>query len=65
MVLVFRIDMQAYTHNGLVMLGGVVLHGTETYSETGHSFHCTGQPMTAFVTESQYMRLSNHPLNWD
>jgi hypothetical protein len=57
-VLVFRIDMQNYTHDGLVMIGGVVLHGTETY-ETGHSQDCTGQPMTAFVTESQYMRLSN------
>jgi hypothetical protein len=50
--------MQNYTHDGLVMIGGVVLHGTETY-ETGHSQDCTGQPMTAFVTESQYMRLSN------
>lgn len=61
-VLVFRIDMQAYTHDGLVMLGGVVLHGTETYPETGHSCDCRGQPMSAFVTESQYMRLSNGPL---
>lgn len=61
-ILTFRIDVQDYTHDGLVMLGGVVLHGTESYSETGHSRDCAGMPVSAFVTESQYMRLSNGPL---
>ncbi|BBD02264.1 MULTISPECIES: hypothetical protein [Sphingobium] len=60
-VLVFRIDIQDYTHDGLVIVGGPVITGSETY-ETGHVEDCTGKPLTAFVTESQYMRLSNGPL---
>jgi hypothetical protein len=57
-ILTFRIDMQDYTHDGLVRLGGIILHGTETF-ETEHVEDCTGEFLTVFVTESEYMRLSN------
>ena len=60
-ILTFRIDLQDYTHDGLVIIGGTIIHGVETY-ETGHVKDCVGEQMTIFVTESQYMRLSNAPL---
>lgn len=49
-VLTFRIDMQSYAHDGLVMLNGVCLHGSETY-ETGYTKDCRGELISAFVTE--------------
>lgn len=60
-ILTFRIDVQDLTHDGHVMLGGIVLNGTETF-ETGHIEDCTGEFLSVFVTESEYMRLSNGPL---
>jgi hypothetical protein len=60
-ILTFRIDLQDLTHDGLVMLGGIILHGTETF-ETGYVEDCAGEFLTVFVTESEYMRLSNAPL---
>jgi hypothetical protein len=60
-VLTFRIDIQDYSHDGVVMIGGPVIHGTESY-ETGDVQDCTGKPLTAFVTQSEYRRLSNAPL---
>ncbi|MHA6719691.1 hypothetical protein ACX40Y_09585 [Sphingomonas sp. RS6] len=60
-VLTVRIDRQAFTHDGLVMLSGVCVEGSETY-ETGYIKDCRGEQISVFVTESQYMRLSNAPL---
>jgi hypothetical protein len=60
-VLTFRIDTQSFTHDGLVMMGGIVLHGAEV-AETGHVTDVTGQYISVFITESQYMRLTNAPL---
>lgn len=60
-ILTFRIDTQRYAHDGLVMLSGMCIHGTETY-ETGHSKNIRGEMVSVWVTESQYMRLSNSPL---
>lgn len=57
-VLTFRIDLQDYTHDGLVMLGGIILEGTEMF-ETGYVEDCIGEFLTVFVTESEYMRLCN------
>ena len=61
-ILTFRIDTQAYTHDGLVRLGGIILHGTETF-ETGYVEDCTGEFLSVYVTESEYMRLSNARLD--
>ena len=60
-VLTFRIDVQDYTHDGLVIAGGTILHGMETYP-TGVTEGRTGEFLSVFVTESEYMRLSNAPL---
>jgi hypothetical protein len=60
-VITFRIDTQSYTHDGHVMLTGMGLAGSETY-ETGFVRECRGELISAFVTESQYMRLTNAPL---
>ena len=60
-VLTFRIDIQDYTHDGMVIVGGTVLHGIETYP-TGVIRDQTGEFLSVFVTESEYMRLSNAPL---
>lgn len=60
-VLTFRIDIQNYTHDGLVMVGGSIVHGTETYP-TGVVQDLKGEYLSVFVTESEYMRLSNAPL---
>ncbi len=35
-ILTFRIDLQQHTHDGLVMVGGICIDGSETY-ETGHT----------------------------
>lgn len=61
-VLTFRIDMQSYTHDGLVLLHGMGIRGSETF-ETGYVKECRGELISAFVTESQYMRLTNAPLD--
>lgn len=61
-VLTFRIDTQCYTHDGLVMLSGMGIHGTEVF-ETGYRKDCRGELLSVWVTESQYMRLSNSPLD--
>lgn len=61
-VLTIRIDCQRYTHDGLVMLHGICLEGSEIY-ETGYTKDCRGELIGAFVTESQYMRLTNAPLD--
>lgn len=61
-VLTFRIDVQNYTHDGLVIVGGIVVGGTETYP-TGATRDLTGEYLSVFVTESEYMRLSNAPLD--
>ena len=61
-VLTFRIDTQSYTHDGLAMIGGMVIHGTETYP-TGVVEDRAGEYISVFVTESEYMRLSNAPLS--
>ena len=61
-ILTFRIDLQDYTHDGLVMLGGIILDGTERF-ETGYVEDCTGEFLTVFVTESEYMRLTNARLD--
>lgn len=60
-VVTFRIDVQDYTHDGHVIVGGTVLHGIETYP-TGMEKDLRGQQFSVFVTESEYMRLSNAPL---
>lgn len=60
-VLTFRIDVQDYTHDGHVIVGGTILEGTETYP-TGLKKNLKGEQFSAFVTESEYMRLSNAPL---
>ena len=60
-ILTLRIDIQQYTHDGLVMIGGTVVRGTETYP-TGVTQDQAGTHLSVFVTESQYMRLSNAPL---
>ena len=54
----FRIDVQDWTHDGLVLIGGIILRGSETF-ETGIVRDCAGQQVSMIVTESQYMRLSN------
>jgi hypothetical protein len=61
-ILTFRIDMQRHSHDGFVMLSGTVLHGSETY-ETGLTQDQTGELISVWVTESQYMRLNNGALN--
>ena len=61
-VITFRIDRQDWTHDGHVILTGECVEGTETY-ETGVTADCRGKPVSIFVTESQYMRLSNAPLD--
>jgi hypothetical protein len=61
-VLTFRIDTQEYTHDGMVMLTGICVEGCETYAETGGTKDCRGQLLSIFVTESEYMRLTNAPL---
>jgi len=60
-VLTFRIDTQCYTHDGLVMLSGMCIHGEEVF-ETGYRKSGRGELLSVWVTESQYMRLSNGPL---
>lgn len=60
-VLTFRIDIQDYTHDGHVIVGGTILHGTETYP-SGMVRDQSGEFLSVFVTESEYMRLSNAPL---
>ena len=57
-ILTFRIDLQQHTHDGLVMVGGICIDGSETY-ETGHTRDRRGDFLTDFVTESEYMRLTN------
>ncbi|MBR2172188.1 hypothetical protein [Sphingopyxis sp.] len=54
--------MQSYTHDGLVLLHGMGIRGSETF-ETGYVKECRGELISAFVTESQYMRLTNAPLD--
>ena len=61
-VLTFRIDIQDRTHDGLVIVGGTITHGAETYP-TGIAADRTGEQLCIIVTESQYMRLSNAPLD--
>ncbi|CAN5472544.1 hypothetical protein BH10PSE14_BH10PSE14_27610 [soil metagenome] len=58
-ILTFRIDTQEHTHDGLVMLTGICVDGAETYPETGRTKDCRGQLLSVFVTESEYMRLTN------
>lgn len=58
-VLTFRIDTQGYTHDGMVMLTGSCVEGYEAYAETGRTKDCRGQLLSVFVTESEYMRLTN------
>jgi len=60
-VLTFRIDVQDHTHDGHVLIGGTILHGTESYP-TGHVADSAGRQLSVIVTESEYMRLSNDPL---
>jgi hypothetical protein len=60
-VLTFRIDIQEYSEDGLVHLGGIVIRGEERF-ETGHIEDRAGKLITVTVTESQYMRLSNGAL---
>lgn len=60
-VLTFRIDVQDYTHDGHVLIGGTIIHGTEVYP-TGHVADSAGRQLSTIVTESEYMRLSNDPL---
>ncbi|TPG48060.1 hypothetical protein [Sphingomonas glacialis] len=57
----FNIEWQEYTLDGFVMLGGFILEGVETY-ETGHVQDMTGKMLSITITESDYMRLSNGPL---
>ncbi|BBB10620.1 hypothetical protein [Sphingopyxis sp. EG6] len=61
-VLTFRIDVQHHTHDGHVIVGGTILHGTETYP-AGVKKDLRGEQLSVFVTESEYMRLSNAPLD--
>jgi hypothetical protein len=61
-IITFRIETQAFTHDGHVMLSGICVQGTEIY-ETGHTKDCRGEPISVFVTESQYMRLTNAALS--
>ena len=61
-VLTFRIDVQDSTHDGHVIVGGTILHGIETYP-TGVEKDLRGGQFSAFVTEREYMRLSNSPLD--
>lgn len=61
-VLIFRIDVQDKTHDGHVIIGGTIIEGKETFP-TGHVKDCRGEQLSLFVTESQYMRLSNAPLD--
>lgn len=61
-VLTFRIDVQDYTHDGHVIVGGTIIKGTETYP-TGLKTDRKGEQFSAIVTESEYMRLSNAPLS--
>lgn len=60
--LTFRIDVQDSTHDGHVIVGGTVLHGIETYP-TGMKKDLRGEQFSAVVTESEYMRLSNAPMD--
>ena len=60
-IITFRIETQAFTHDGHVMLSGIGVEGTEVY-ETGHTKDYRGERISVFVTESQYMRLSNAAL---
>lgn len=57
----FRIDVQDLTHDGLVLIGGTIIRGSENF-QTGIVRDCTGQQISMIVTESEYMRLSNGPL---
>lgn len=57
-ILTFRIDVQEYTHDGHVMLSGICVDGSEAY-ETGYTKDCRGEFLSVFVTESDYMRLTN------
>ena len=57
-----RIDVQDYTHDGHVIVGGTIIKGTETYP-TGLKTDRKGEQFSAIVTESEYMRLSNAPLS--
>ena len=61
-VLTFRIDIQDRTHDGLVIVGGTIVHGAETYP-TGVMEDRTGHQICIVITESEYMRLSNAPPN--
>ena len=61
-ILTFRIDVQDYTHDGHVILSGICIDGWETY-ETGHTKDCRGELLSIFVTESDYMRLTNAPIS--
>ena len=60
-VISFRIERQDFTHDGHVILFGTCAEGIEVY-ETGHTKDRAGDPISAFVTESQYMRLTNAAL---
>jgi hypothetical protein len=62
-VLTFRIDTQDHADGGIILLTGICLEGTETYPETGWKKDCRGELLTLFVTESQYMRLTDAPLS--
>ena len=57
----FRIDVQDWTHDGLILVGGTIIRGSQAF-ETGVINDCTGQQISMIVTESEYMRLSNGPL---
>ena len=61
-VLTFRIDVQHYTHDGHVIVGGTILHETETYPN-GVKKDLRGEQLSVFVTESEYMCLSNAPMD--
>lgn len=57
-VLIFRIEMQRFAEGGLVIIGGTCIEGTESY-ETGKVKDMAGELITVWVSESDYMRLTN------
>lgn len=60
-VLTLRIDMQTQIDGDhIVQIGGIVLEGMETYP-TGHVQDLAGKFVGVWVTETDYMRLSNGP----
>ncbi|WP_342251441.1 hypothetical protein [Sphingomonas sp. OTU376] len=60
--LMFRIDMQRPAAGDLVMLGGICEAGEERYP-TGYVQDLRGERISVWVTESQYMRLTNRALD--